>query len=141
MLSDRLRTLADALPDDGSVSFTRDDLLAMLAAACEPSEAMELTVDLTVAEVARLLGRAPGTVRGWCASGDLEGAYRFNGREWRIPPEAVALLQRKQARVDTALNHRSTRDAPEADLNAWRSLKAGEHARARKNHTHRVAAG
>lgn len=141
MLSDRLRALADALPDDGSVSFTRDDLLSMLAAAGEPSESSGVTVDLTVVEVARLLSRAPGTVRGWCASGELEGAYRFNSREWRVPPAAVALLQRKQAGANTVLKPHSKSDAQEADLGAWRVLKADEHARARSAQAHRAAAG
>lgn len=49
----------------------------------------EVSVDLTLEEVAEQVGRAVSTVRGWCASGELRG-YRLNGREWRVPASAVA---------------------------------------------------
>ncbi len=61
----------------------------MLAAGATPTDADEVTVDLTVAEVAQLLGRAAGTVRGWCTTGELAGAYWLNGCEWRIPSGAL----------------------------------------------------
>jgi excisionase family DNA binding protein len=38
---------------------------------------------MTVGEVAEALGRAPSTVRGLCASGELP-AYKLRGKEWRV---------------------------------------------------------
>ena len=46
-------------------------------------------VDLTVAEVATRFGRRSSTVRLWVERGAFPGAYRFRGREWRIPPAAL----------------------------------------------------
>ena len=88
LIDERLRTIADALPEDASVSFSRADLLSMLDDEPRPLPNPALEVDMTVAEVAELLKRAPATVRGWCATGELPGAYRLLGREWRIPSAA-----------------------------------------------------
>ena len=46
--------------------------------------------DLRIEEAAKEVGRAPSTVRTWCNSGALTGAYRLRGREWRIPRKAIA---------------------------------------------------
>lgn len=126
LIDERLRAIADALPEDGRVSFTRTDLLNMIAAGATPKEPAQVSVDLTVAEVAELLHRAPGTIRGWCASGELPGAYRLRGREWRIPTAAVEAFQRHQA--EQALEYASSSSrastALDADLDAWRSARS-----------------
>jgi excisionase family DNA binding protein len=76
--------------------------------------------DMTVEQVAVRVGRRPSTVRGWCATGILEG-YRLNGRDWRIPRAALADFQRRQ-RVKPAPKPRRT-GAP-VDMVAWRQARA-----------------
>lgn len=66
--------------------------------------------DLTVAEVAAELDRSPSTVRGWCGDGKIDGAYRFRGREWRIPRSALRTFVEGE---------RAGRETP-ADLSDWR---------------------
>ncbi len=128
LIDERLRAIAEALPEDGRVSFIRTDLLNMIASAeTAPSHPTKpVAVDLTVAEVAELLHRAPGTVRGWCATGELPGAYRFRGREWRIPAAAMEALQQGQGEEHTAQRNsaRYAQSAPEADWGTWRSVKS-----------------
>lgn len=66
------------LPDEASVpvGWVREKI-----GAGEPVE-----VDLTLEEFAAMLDRRPSTVRGWMP---IEGAYKFRGREWRIPHQAA----------------------------------------------------
>lgn len=45
--------------------------------------------DMTLKEVADEVGRAKSTVRSWCNSEKLEGAYRLNNRDWRVPRRSL----------------------------------------------------
>ena len=45
--------------------------------------------DFTAAELATRWGRGSSTVRTMCERGELAGAYRFRGREWRVPRATV----------------------------------------------------
>ena len=81
-----LRRLAELLPAGGSLTLPREALLELCGG---DRGALDLEGELTVAQFAKRLGRKPSTVRGWCERGALQGAYRLNGREWRIPPAAV----------------------------------------------------
>jgi excisionase family DNA binding protein len=54
--------------------------------------------DLSVPEVAHALGRAPSTVRAWCAAGEIEGAYKLRGREWRVTRAALRAWQDRQSK-------------------------------------------
>lgn len=69
-------------------------------AAVESSEATTdgLEIDLTCEEVAKLLQRASPTVRAWCATGRFPGAWRLNGKQWRIPRAAIMDFQHQQAK-------------------------------------------
>ena len=79
--------------------MTFEDLLAEL-----PDEALvpvgwvrgqlgvSAAVGMTVDEAAERIGRSPSTVRAWCRDGSLPGAYRLRGREWRVPPAALAKM-------------------------------------------------
>ena len=71
--------------------------------------------DLTAEAVGEMLGRAPSTIRGWCRDGRLPGAFRLRGREWRIPPAALAALRDS----DPGQNGCNVRSRP-ADLGSWR---------------------
>jgi excisionase family DNA binding protein len=110
-LLDRLRALVDALPPGGSVTFTRE----WLAGELQGAAAAPQNVDLTIAQVAARLGRAPSTVRGWLERGELNG-YRFRGREWRIAPAALeAFVARERGTAD----RRSARPS----ISDWRALR------------------
>jgi len=77
----------ESLPDEATVpvGWVRDQI-----GAGEPVE-----VDLTIEEFASMLERKASTVRGWMP---IEGAYKFRGREWRIPHDAARrYLERQRA--------------------------------------------
>ena len=113
-MHDRLRQLASALPsDDAAVSFTRADLLALLAEDGRPATR---TRDLTVEEVAEETGRAPSTVRGWLISGALRG-FKLNNRDWRIPRPAL----RDYLTAQTETNDPPS-EAGEVDITAWQKV-------------------
>lgn len=78
---------------------------------------------LTVAEVAKPANRAPSTIRTWCAEGRLPGAYRLQGREWRIPQAALrALLEADQPEAERGAAARRRLRAPQGGLGAWRQV-------------------
>ncbi|MDQ3606364.1 MAG: helix-turn-helix domain-containing protein [Gemmatimonadota bacterium] len=123
-LRSRLRLLADALPEGGSVAFTRADLVAMLSASGEVGEAAnsgELagTADRTLEQVAAEVKRSASTVRGWCASGALTGAYKLNGRDWRIPAGALRSYLDAQASGEKR-SEPQIRTGRAPDLGSWR---------------------
>ena len=92
------------------------------AAGVEPNQrGADALVDLTIAEVAQALGRKESTVRGWCASGALRGAYKLNKRDWRIPRAVLLDYQRRQAEPSSLPEHGRARVA---DMAAWRNALA-----------------
>ena len=106
-----LAALLATLPDSAllPVAWLRARLEAPAAGATEPIG------DLSCAAVAKALGRQAGTVRGWCARGEIPGAYRLNGREWRVPQASLrTYLERQGARRGPAET-----DGP-TDLGSWR---------------------
>ncbi len=75
--------------------------------------------DVSTAEIARMFGKSPQTVRDWIRKG-LLGAYRFQGREWRVTPESLQKFigeQREPLKLEVV--------SPEPSLGAWRKA-AGE---------------
>jgi len=90
-------------------------LLDLAAVVASPVETLAAPDEFTVGEVARRFHRSASTVRGWCEHGRFEGAYKLNGRDWRIPATAVdAFLaeQRGESRVRR--------------LGAWRAVRRPE---------------
>ncbi len=74
--------------------------------------------DLSTAEIARMFGKSPQTVRGWIGRGILD-AYRFQGREWRVTPENLEKFKREQRehlRLEVV--------KPPPDLGGWRKYPA-----------------
>lgn len=111
-VADRLRELADRLPPGGSLTLTRDGLLELAADDdVEPSDGA--AADVTVLELATRFRRSPSTIRDWCEHGRFEGAYKLNGRDWRIPPAAV----------DAFLAAQRGDEAPVAHLGAWCAVR------------------
>jgi hypothetical protein len=93
-----LRAALAAMPPGTLVP--RDWLVEQLnhQPASSESQPTVAAVDLTIPELARLFGKRPSTVRAWVERGDFPGAYKLNGREWRIPPPAVAAFRENQRR-------------------------------------------
>ncbi len=86
-----LARAVEGIPNGGSVTLPVAWLRERLEGANE-----DVVVDLTVEQVANKLGRSPSTVRNWLAAGEIPGAYRLKGREWRIPPAALERFLDKQ---------------------------------------------
>lgn len=112
-LRERLERMRSALPGpSSSVTLTREDLDALLG---HPDE-IDPVADLTVAQVAEETGRAVSTIRTWLGRGDIPGAYRLHGREWRIPRSALREYLRRGGQAGAT--------DPElegaGDLSAWR---------------------
>lgn len=123
-IHDALAALVSAAPSDATVPVRWiKELLAANSQTAKPGS--DGGVDLTVREVATRFGRGESTIRTWLARGELEGAYRLHGREWRIPLASIDRLQRAQARPAVAPppRHRA-RGSP--DIGEWRKhLDAG----------------
>lgn len=117
----KLRQALELLPPGTEVTLTRELLLdALRVDEAQPQAPLH-----TVAEVAGQLHRSPSTVRGWCEAGRFAGAFKLNGRDWRIPVAAIARFlagQRPPApsKADPVLpTSRKARSRP-TDLGAWR---------------------
>jgi len=108
-----LQRVAGLLPADASLTLSKALLLELLAGAEAPA------ADLTVRELAEQLHRAPSTVRGWVEEGRLPGAYKLNGRDWRVPVEAMETFLASQ-RVRYAARGREDAGPRPVDLSAWR---------------------
>ena len=110
---ERLRQVAELLPAGTSVTVTREALLEALAGPGAPAQpSAEPPGDLTVAELAERFRRSASTVRGWCERGRFEGAYKLNGRDWRVPPAAIETFRERE---------RGPHRPGGADLGAWRT--------------------
>jgi len=89
-----LRDYLAPLPDGFPVTVPKEYILELLdGSGSEGGTAPPVGPDLTVQEVATRFGRDPSTVRPWISQGRFSGAYRFQGREWRIPPRALAAFE------------------------------------------------
>lgn len=89
-----LRAIAAAVAPDQAVTVPARWLLEVLDHTPAPPPVVSL--DLSVEQLAAQFDRAASTVRGWIERGDFPGAYRRNGREWRVPVEAVRRYQEQQ---------------------------------------------
>src|SRR2546425_4544983 len=113
-LADRLRDLAERLPAGSSLTLTRDGLLNLAASDGGQADQAAVPPDFTVVELAARFHRSASTVRDWCEHGRFEGAYKLNGRDWRIPVTALDAFLAEQ-RGET----------PAAHLGAWRAVRRG----------------
>ena len=119
-LEERLRALVDALPEGASVTLPARVLEEWLSG--EPAHGKDAAADLTVAQVAALLGRSPQAVRNWIRTGDLK-AYTFRNREYRVTRIALeSFLDRQRSAGD---NRRvGPKNTPTAPLGTWRGIRA-----------------
>lgn len=119
-LLERLRGELEAMPQ--GALLPRDWLLERLSDHSAPASSAEgstLRVDLSVLDLANLFGKQPSTVRAWLERGDLPGAYKLQGKEWRVPPSGVDAFQNQQ-RSETRKN-RPRGGSPR--LSDWRTVK------------------
>lgn len=69
-----------------------------------------MTAPFTPADVARLLGFTPKTIRSWCARGVFPGARKHPDNrprsEWRIPARDVEAYQRRRTHTIPVTNDR-----------------------------------
>ena len=108
---ERLREALSAMP--AGTLVPRDWLVEQLTEGSHrqsdsDSPATTGVADLTIAGLAQLFDKRPSTVRAWVERGDFPGAYKLNGREWRIPISAVEAFRDSQRRL--------------TGLSAWRSV-------------------
>jgi len=78
---------------------------------------------LTVNEVAARCRRAPSTVRAWCASGSLPGAFKLNGVSWRVPESALRAFIERQ--TETERPRRALGRGTPVDIGGWRKHRVG----------------
>jgi excisionase family DNA binding protein len=123
-LADRLRQLAERLPPGGSLTLTRAGLLELAAVDGGQADQAAEQADFTVAELAARFHRSASTVRDWCEHGRFEGAYKLNGRDWRIPQAGVdAFLIKQRGESPVA---QKPGESPAAQLGAWRAVRRAE---------------
>jgi hypothetical protein len=94
--------------------LTKAGLLELAAVVeSEPDDATD-SRDLRVADLAARFHRSASTIRDWCEHARFEGAYKLNGRDWRIPQAAVEVFVAGQ-REQMSGGH----------LGAWRAVRSG----------------
>jgi Helix-turn-helix domain len=76
-------------------------------------------VDLTIRDLAHAFAKRPSTVRAWVERGDFPGAYKLNGKEWRVPVSAVEAFRDHQRHGKAPRGGAET----EPRLSAWRSVR------------------
>lgn len=126
-LRERLERLLEDLPPGGSVTLTRSSLEELLESSTEAPAPREKTIgDLTVQDLAEELDRSESTVRGWCADGLIEGAYKLRGREWRIPRAAARRFLKREANGEKVRPTRVLSRGQEVSLGDWREHRSSD---------------
>ena len=110
---EQLRRAAELLPAGVSVTVTRELLLEALGGPVDAPNAPRAG-DLTVAELADRFRRSPSTIRGWLEAGRFPGAYKLNGRDWRVQRAALEVFEAQQ---------RGQRGQKDVDVSGWRKIQ------------------
>jgi hypothetical protein len=112
-----LLALLAPLPDDAQVpvGWLRSHLAEDTTAMPPESLPAPLATDLSAKQVGVLFGRSPATVRLWAEQGQLVGAWKLNGKAWRVPVAAVEQFRRDQRAPAPTQLQPST-----GDLGDWR---------------------
>lgn len=121
-LQDRLQQAVSGLPEGASVSLPVSAVRQWLEEAGQESEE-KARADLTVTEVADRLDRKESTVRGYLGRGELRG-YKFRGREWRVPEEALRSFLDSERNGGGEEGPRTVRGRGDDDLSAWREERS-----------------
>jgi excisionase family DNA binding protein len=118
-LKKQLQEIVAGMPEGGSVTLPVAWLQGLLEEAEHEGDVPDEL--LTLEAVAERVGRAESTVRTWCNSGKLEGAFRLCGRDWRIPESALRSFLEGQVKGDDAAESPGAHG--EADLGSWRRIR------------------
>jgi Helix-turn-helix domain len=99
-------------------------LLELLGGHLDPTPAPSIApADLTVSDLARRFGRHGSTVRAWVERGLFPGAYRLQGREWRVPAAGLQAFEAGQRKCGTG--QQGPKAGHPVDLAAWRGASLG----------------
>ena len=115
----RLAALLEELPDGAMLpaSWIRERLAEEPREAGASGPGDTLPCDLTVKQLGAAFGKSASTARLWCERGQVPGAWKLNGREWRIPAASVELYRRAQGAPATVAR-------PSAgELSDWRKRR------------------
>lgn len=122
----QLQAMCDTMPPGSSVSISVDWLRMQLQNEVTGSTALapQPQADLTVREVAAIVGRKEGAVRQWIRTG-LKGirlqGYWFTPKEYRVTRAALAeFLEAIRSGSAPTQPHRSGRAA---NLSSWRQVQ------------------
>ena len=123
----QLRTICEPMPPGSSVTLPVDWLRTQLrngetgsTAAPEPQP----QADLTVKEVAAIVGRKEGAVRQWIRTGSKGvrlRAYYFTRKEYRVT--RAALTEFLEAIRSGSAPTQANRSGRAADLGSWRKVQ------------------
>jgi hypothetical protein len=113
-----LHALAMALPEGAAVPVPRAWLLELLDGAGDRPTLTVEPADLTAVQVAARFGRHASTVRLWLERGLFPGAYKLRGRDWRVPPSALAAFDARER--EGKPHARPTPCGKTANLADWR---------------------
>jgi excisionase family DNA binding protein len=91
-LSDRIKKMLDGMPTDGAITLQVKTLWEWL----EESSPSGFDPDYTVKDVAKLYGKTTTTVTAWIREKKLR-AYKLNGKEYRIPADALEEFRQRQS--------------------------------------------
>ena len=94
--------------------ITREALLELATMRGGDAEPTAAPAEFTVGELATRFHRSASTIRDWCEHARFEGAYKLNGRDWRIPHVALDAFLAKQRRPPPE---------PVTRLRAWRAVR------------------
>ncbi len=114
-LVDRLRAIVEPMPADASVTLSVAWLRDLLAAEGDSPGLDRL---LALEEAGEVVGRSPSTIRTWANSDQLEGAFKLQGRSWRIPESAIQRFVERQQSSEH--EPRTVRNSGSVDISAWR---------------------
>ena len=117
---ERLRAFVAYAPKGTTVTV---ESLAELLNEAVPTPAKEEQAksgDLTAKDIAAQLSRSSSTIRAWLGAGEVPGAYRFRGREWRVPQvDFERFLQRQREGAEPVPGDSRLETT---DLGAWRKV-------------------
>jgi hypothetical protein len=116
-----LEAITRGMPPGSSVTLPTDWLRGRLEE--EGGEVSPPDSLLTLEQIADRVGRAGSTVRTWCNLGHFEGAFRLNGRDWRVPESALRRYLEGQTETGEAPGRAGV--GREADLGSWRRVRRG----------------
>ena len=114
MVAKDLSALLAELPDEAMIP------VGWVRARLDSPMPEEADGDLSCSDVAAILHRRPGTIRGWCFRKEIPGCYLLNGKSWLIPRASLRAYLDKQSKGKPV-------DTRPVDLGSWRKTARRSH--------------